>query len=518
MTITESIRAARRCGTPLIIVRTADPASTIQRIKASLTAKEAPPVIRWDVISGARGEDDASAEVLATALRASSTDQKATTNPAKFLQVSRELPKLSIIFMVNLHRFASQDIGVIQSLWNLRDEFKFSNKCVIGLAPHMTLPAELQQDVLLLDEPLPTETELKAIAVDIYNAAQLAQPEPAILEKIVDATLGLASFPAEQAMAMSITKNGMELNDLWDRKRQLIAQTPGLSVVKPVVTFANVGGVANIKQFMHRVINGKQAPRAYVWIDEGEKMFAGSSAGGGDTSGVSQAFLQTMLTTMQDEGYKGVLFVGFPGSTKSMMAKATGATAQVPTIQFDLSAMKNSLVGASEGNLRTALATVKAVSQGRAYFIMTCNGIASLPPELKRRFKDAIFFFDIPDAEEKSAIWDLYLEQYAEELTGLDCARPNDEHWTGAEISTCVENATRFGVSLKEAAAYIVPAFQSMGTERALALREEASGRFISASYPGPYQAKRVSIQNNASKPGPVKVGARTISFDKALN
>lgn len=492
MTLNDRVRAAVRVGTPIIVLRTADNAAAIQNLTPVLAGKT---MIQWDVVRGAVAVNEASAKALEQALKDANLDQKATTNAKPFLLFIKHLPVDSIIFMMNLHRFASDDINVIQALWNLRDDFKSKKKAVIGLCPHMTLPAELSQDVLVMDEPLPTDGDLKAIATGIYESAQLPAPDSAELDKIVDATLGLAAFPAEQSMAMSITRKGMNIEELWERKRKLIAQTEGLSVVKPTVTLDDVGGVANAKQFMRRVMAGAEPPRCFVFIDEGEKAFAGSAVGSGDTSGVSQNFLGTLLTEMQDQNYAGVIFVGFPGSAKSMVAKAAGATAGVPTIQFDMTGMKNSLVGASEANLRKALATVKAVSQGRAYFIMTANGIATLPPELKRRFRDAVFMFDIPDREEKDVIWKLYLNQYADRLKGLDQTIPNDNHWTGSEISTCVHNAYRFQIGLKDAAEYIVPAFQSMGADRADALRKEASGKFISASYSGPYSHTRQTIE-----------------------
>jgi hypothetical protein len=44
---------------------------------------------------------------------------------------------------------------------------------------------------------------------------------------------------------------------------------------------------------------------------------------------------------------------------------------------------------------------VDAVAQeGRMLFIATCNSIASLPPELRRRFTLGTFFFDLPTALE----------------------------------------------------------------------------------------------------------------------
>ena len=56
-----------------------------------------------------------------------------------------------------------------------------------------------------------------------------------------------------------------------------------------------------------------------------------------------------------------------------------------------------------------ALSVVSAVSQGRALFLATCNSFSALAPEIRRRFKDATFFFDLPDAYERQAIWEIYL-------------------------------------------------------------------------------------------------------------
>jgi len=508
MNLVDSIRAARRCGVPLIVIRTADPSAAIQRIEKSLPAKEAEtPILQWDVARGAAGVNESGAKALAQALKDADMEQPSTTNPSEFLGFAPKLPAPAIVFMLNLHRFCTEDIGCIQSLWNLRDDFKASRKTIIGLVPAITLPPELSQDVLVLDDPLPTDAELKAIAEDIFTSAQLPAPAAPEMERIVDATLGLAAFPAEQSMAMSIARTGMNIGELWSRKRSLVSQTEGLSIVAPSLTFADVGGVRNIKKFMTRIATGKKPPRCYVFIDEGEKAFAGSSVGGGDTSGVSQGFLGNMLTEMQDRKYRGSIFIGFPGSAKSLIAQTVGPTFGVPTIQFDLTGMKSSLVGSSEANLRKAFATVYAVSQGNAFFIMTCNSISTLPPELKRRYKSGIFWFDLPVSEERTVIWELYLKRYASDLEGLDLTIPNDEHWTGAEISTCVENSATMQCSLMDSAAYIVPAYLSMGADRANRLREEANDRYISASYPGPYQYKRTSATPQAR-------AARAINFE----
>ena len=183
-----------------------------------------------------------------------------------------------------------------------------------------------------------------------------------------------------------------------------------------------------------------------------------------------------------------------PGAAKSMIAKAAGSTAGIPTVAFDLSAMQSSLVGGSGERLRAALQVVDAISQGKSLWIATCNSITSLPPELRRRFTLGTFFFDLPCAEEREAIWKIYLAKW-----NLQGERPNDEGWTGAEIRECCRKAWRLNLSLRESAEYIVPVSRS-AADQIEALRRQASGRFLSAARPGVYSAEAESAVPNGRR------------------
>ena len=105
----------------------------------------------------------------------------------------------------------------------------------------------LGQDVLILDEPLPSTTHLEQIVRETFNAAELHEPERPVIDRAVDALVGLAAFPAEQALAMSLVKRELDTADLWERKRQIIEQTPGLSVWRGGETFDDIGVVQNAK-------------------------------------------------------------------------------------------------------------------------------------------------------------------------------------------------------------------------------------------------------------------------------
>ena len=291
---------------------------------------------------------------------------------------------------------------------------------------------------------------------------------------------------------MSLRKKGIDLEHLWERKRQQIELTPGLSVWRGGETFADVGGLGNVKKFLRLLIDGSDPPNAVIWVDEIEKLLAGSSGQFGDSSGVSQGILQSLLTHLQDTEAAGMIFVGPPGAGKSLVCKTVGAEAGVPTIAFDSNAMKGSLVGQSEQNIRAALKVVEAVSNGKALWVATCNRIASLPPELRRRFSFGTFFFDLPDEDEREAIVEYYAKVYdlvAERLRPT-AGQLNIDGWTGAELKTLCVLTSRLQISMYEASQYIVPVCRSAKTEID-ELRKQATGRFISASREGVYNVPR---------------------------
>jgi SpoVK/Ycf46/Vps4 family AAA+-type ATPase len=310
----------------------------------------------------------------------------------------------------------------------------------------------------------------------------------------------------EQAAAMCINPKAksvdvaLDITELWERKRQIIGQAPGLSVWKGTERIEDIGGIENAKLFCKRIVEGNDAPKTIIFIDEIEKAFAGT---GTDMSGVKTELTGSMLSWMQDTEMDGTIFIGLPGVSKSNLAKAVGGTYGIPVINFDLAGMQSSLVGSSGANLRAAQKTVDAISGGRVLAIATCNSIGALPPELRRRFNLGIFFFDAPSVTERKAIWDIYRMKYQ---VGAGEADPNDEGWTGAEIKECCKKAYRLRMTLAEAAQYIVPVTRS-SAELVRNLRIQSSGKYLSASKPGVYQYAEAT--EAAAKPLTLNEGGR---------
>jgi hypothetical protein len=481
----QQLKAARRVSVPIVSINTPDPAETITTMAAALAGGV---IIAWDIVDGlravnrpaelaAKAKDEATPAEMAVAALLGTFDQT-QGNPIELFRTAKRLPKDAILFVSMADRLMT-DPSVIQAIWNLRDLFKANGRMLVLLSAAGQLPPELAGDVVSLDEPLPEADRLATIVRESHDQVDL-KIDDAGIALAVEAVQGLPAFQAEQTVAMSLKRSGIDLGALWERKRKQIEQTPGLKVQREPVKFSDIGGVEVIKSFLSRILGGKTRPNAIVFIDEIEKFMAGSG-GGGDSSGVSQDQLGQLLSYMQDQSAAGCIFVGPPGSAKSMVAKATGSEAGVPTISLDLGGMKGSLVGQSEQNLRNALKVITAVSNGRTLWIATCNAIADLPPELRRRFTLGTFFFDLPDADERASIWDLYLRNYS-----LKKGKVPDEGWTGAEIRQCCDIAWRLGCTVDEAGRYVVPVSKS-ASEQLERLRKAAEGRFLSASKPGVY-------------------------------
>jgi hypothetical protein len=475
---------ARACATPLLTVRTADPASTVALVQRSLNgAIDETPLVFWDIMAGLTALNQAGKSMLD---RIVGEISPAALGPATVLEAACRLTDDAILFYANLQR-VWHEAAVVQGIWNLRDTLKSVGAMLMMIAPPgVVLPAELAQDVVVMDEPLPSADVLREIVCQTFAQARLDSPSKEDESRAVDALLGLAAFPAEQDLAMSVSKHGLDHDQLWERKRQIIEQVPGLTVWRGGETFEDVGGCTNIKRFLEAILRGVDPPRVIIFCDEIEKAFAGT---GTDLSGVTTEMTGTILTWMQNREAEGIVLIGPPGAAKSMVGKAAGNTGGVPTIAFDLGAMKSGIVGGSGERLRAALSIIDAVSGGRSLWLATCNSIATLPPELRRRFTLGMgtFFFDLPSADERAAIWRIYTEKYQ-----LGGTRPPDDNWTGAEIKECCRKACRLRISLQESAAYIVPVARS-ASEQIESLRQQSSGKYLSASHPGVYEYKKLA-------------------------
>jgi hypothetical protein len=282
-------------------------------------------------------------------------------------------------------------------------------------------------------------------------------------------------------MSLSGKTKLLDMEELWSKKREIINQTPGLEVWNGKDTLESIGGSKQVIEFYRAFMEGPKSPSLILFLDEVEKMFAGS----GNADGHKGELAGSFQTWTEDTGILGGAFVGIPGCGKTQIAKGIAGTFNRPLITFDVAEMQDKHVGESGARMRAAFKTIEAISGGgRILMIGTSNGMDNLPLGLRRRFEFApMFFFEVPSPEEKKEIWAIQLKAFNLPAQPL----PRDLGWTGAEIKNCCSKAEALGISVVKAAKWVIPVTQSEAS-RIEAIRHAASGKLMSASVEGTYR------------------------------
>lgn len=405
------------------------------------------------------------------------------------LAALRALPALAekdgtaLLVVHNFHRFLTGP-EVVQTTFSQLIAGKQQRTFLIVLAPTVQIPVELEKLFVVIQHALPDREQLQRIARESTADKPSDLPRGEALDRLLDAAAGLTRYEAEGAFALSLARhNALRPEVIWDLKAQTLRKNNLLSLHRGKEAFESLGGLSNLKSFCHRALQPGKSVKP-----------------------------------------RGVLLLGVPGSGKSMFAKALGNETGRPTLILDVGALYGSLVGATEANIRQALRIADAMApcilfvdelekglsgvggqgdsgvstrlfgtilswladhESDVFFIGTANDISKLPPEFTRAERlDGIFFLDLPQVDEKDAIWTMYRRHF-----GIpdNQNRPDDTSWTGAEIRSCCRLAALLDVPLTQAAHHVVPVAVT-GAESVEKLRSWASGRCLSASGPGIFQ------------------------------
>jgi hypothetical protein len=449
-----------RAGFPCIWVNTLEPDRAQAELAAVAENIHGKKANRWDVVTGVRPVDSEEAQM---------------SPPVKAIGQAAAAEK-QVTFFWNLHRFFSS-IEIIQAIQNAIPSLKSNASCIVILAPDSEkMPAELARFVVAWDFPLPGHVEIAGTLERVVQDANIEQgynPVP-----LVEAAMGLTAAEAEDAFALSVVeKHALEPDIVAREKACSLLRQAKITLERYPDRFSDLGGLDNLKKFT--------------------------------------------LATAPSSQSLGALLLGVPGAGKSTFARCLGNELGIPTLSLDFGRMMGSLVGQSEAAIRDALKAVDAMGRvvlfideldkglagagssgdldsgtkagvagtflkwlsdrpsGKAYVIATANKVGNIPPEYLRSERwDGLFYIDLPNRQEKDAIWRIWLKRFSLKRKDVE-----DDEWTGAEIRSCCRIASMMGCGTDEAAKYVVPVAKSMA-ESIDTMRAWAHGRCILASTP----------------------------------
>lgn len=477
----KGLKAAAVRGVPIVFVRTQDQPDCAKRIGKSLNGGR--PVVVHDSCRGFTAGNESAQGVLARIMVVDGqpVDASLFTDPQTALTAARGLPKGSVLICYAADRWLDKPGPAFAALL-LRDKFQGDGTMLVCLGTTYGPASELGADVVVIEDP-PPDAEARTKIIESVSSDAGIKVTPEIKSQLLTYTKSLSSFACVQTVALaalSTREYDMTVaRKIWEEQ---INATPGLSVLTERPTPEMVAGLAGWTAQVMRLKTSRTPIEVVIYIDEIEKNLAGASGASADSSGSSQQVLNRMLTTMEDSKTTGSIFLGPPGTGKSLAAQVAGAILGVPTIAVNPSNMKGGIVGDTERNSSRAFQTVRGL--GNAFWIATCNGLANLPPELLRRFTTGIFFFDLPTQDELTAIWAVHLKSKGFKLTER---WKQDEGYTGADVRNVVRDAWAFQVPVSEIAKDHVPSSRA-SSEMTGRLRQQAIGAYKSAQYPGAYR------------------------------
>jgi ATP-dependent 26S proteasome regulatory subunit len=380
----------------------------------------------------------------------------ARSNPVQALvEIEHANPTAPALFVLrDFHRFLD-DAQVSRRLRNLARHLRSSRKTAIILAPTLRIPADLAEEITVLDLLPPSPQEIAEELERILEGVTV-RLSGGSHEALVKACQGLMLDRIRLGMARAIASYG-KLDEraiplMLEEKKQRIRRTEVLEFWPAAETIDDIGGLDILK----------------TWLEQRAAAF---------TSEAREYGLPYP---------KGILLVGIQGTGKSLSAKATASLWQLPLLRLDMGRLMGGLVGESEARTREMIRIAEAMApcvlfvdeldkgfaglgsgfvgdsgtsarvlgtiltwmeekESPVFIAATANSVETLPPEVLRKGRfDEIFFVDLPSERERREILEVHLARVRpNRIRDFDLGQLafQSEGFNGAEIEQAIYDA-----------------------------------------------------------------------------
>jgi len=332
-----------------------------------------------------------------------------------------------------------------------RNSFKKDDLSLLPLQIIVISSANPPEDIAHLfyvhEDTYPSLEELTDILYHMHSSTNGEIVDSAKTKDIARSGLGLTESKFINLSLLSVLECGtIDSAYIYSAKMADVKKNGILEILKPKITFDNIGGLDNIKNVIFKNL--------YFWNNpqEAEKF------------GIQP--IRRLLT------------VGIPGTGKSAICEATANALGLDLARTGVSQVMNSFIGQSEANMRAVFQQIKAMAPlcvwidefGRdmsggqssshvdggttdrvhgefltglqelpdnVFLMCAANQLNHLRPEMLRaeRF-DKIFFVGLPSFEERIEIIKIYLPENNYDYQAVAHAT---KYFTGAEIKSLIK-------------------------------------------------------------------------------
>jgi ATPase family protein associated with various cellular activities (AAA) len=427
---------------PVVAIETVEE-ERVRSLLLSVSAQTKMPLFEWSLTRGLTRTDDA-VQVNRT-----------TASPAALLGHLEGLRAEILVFLKDFSRHLD-DATNARLFREVADQFAKKRSTAVLAGDTVQLPNEIEALTVRYRLQMPDREELGSVVTSVLESPENVSARGKNLsatdrDELLRAMNGLTLNQARQAISHAILEDGSltprAVQEVLDRKAQMIKEGGLLEYYPLADNRFELGGFANLKAWLQR---------AYL--------------------GFSPEARALNLTPP-----RGILIVGVPGCGKSLACKVIARDWKLPLLKLDAGRLFDKFVGESEKNFRKAVAMAESMAPvvfwideiekgmvsagsgeadaglGRRLFgafltwlqekkqevfvVATANDLSILPPELLRKGRfDEIFFVDLPNEEERTAILKIQLGLRKQNAAAFDlkAIAPACNGFSGAEIEQAV--------------------------------------------------------------------------------
>ena len=399
-------------------------------------------VLFWDIVRGWEDNGSGKGSVMAALDRIGKTAVEEYT-----IFVLRDLhPVLK-------YPYTEKNAPVVRELRNLTRELKRSQKTIILTSHALELPEELQEEVTVIDFPLPNVQEIDRLISHVVTKSEQLQVTGLAREQLVKACQGLSRAKIGRVLAKALAAkeqiNESDIDGILEEKQQAIRQTGILEFFTSQESLKSMGGLENLK----------------LWIKMRKDAFTDEARRYGLPNP------------------KGVLLVGVQGTGKSLSAKIIASEWRLPLLRLDTGRLFGGIVGESESRVKQMIELAEAIAPcvlwidridqvfgnmmtggdadsgtscrvfgslitwmqektSQVFIVATANNVRILPVQLLRKGRfDEIFFLHLPSELERQDIFQVHLQRLRPTRLrefDLGVLAKRTENFSGAEIEQVV--------------------------------------------------------------------------------
>src|SRR5438445_5281816 len=243
--VDKDIEHLMRARYPLIYILSSEERRVEESIKRVLDSREKEKghrtkIYTWSVTEGVRLGSEAQGD---------------SKDPLKALRFGLEAKndERAVFILRDLHAF-TKNPELVRLLRDVGRNLKETLKTVFLISPVLVIPPECDQEIAVVEYPLPELAEIGTILDRVLSMVpNEAPPGGQEREHVIEAALGLTADEAENVFAKSLVQTGtFDIDVILSEKERIVRKSGVLEFFRTQEKMDNIGGLELLKSWLRK--------------------------------------------------------------------------------------------------------------------------------------------------------------------------------------------------------------------------------------------------------------------------